>query len=106
MTTVYACADKVPDFMKRFFKEGVKYLTTNANSKWFSVVAENGILSRQSWSPKHGVIHWTRIEYPFRDSEAVEALIKAVGDGLADGFTASRWIAVNAAYNQLEATDE
>lgn len=41
-----------------------------------------------------------------RDPAAVEALIKAVGDGLADGFTASRWIAVNAAYNQLEVSDE
>lgn len=78
MKVVYARADKVPDNLKRHFKQDKVYNAHDANEQTFWLIGENGTRYQQAWGDNYG-IHWTRLEYPYRDPEAVEALIEAAG---------------------------
>ncbi len=100
MKVVYARADKVPNTdNQRQFTE-TRYYPCTDHGDWFAADDDNGKPCLRDWGEYNGW-HWTRIEHPYRDPKAVEDLIAAVEEGLAHGFTASRWIDVNATHARL-----
>jgi hypothetical protein len=81
MEVVYAKALSVPDKGEAFFTEGREYIAHVVDAKGFYAFADDGAPFYQKWGPScESSIIWQRLEYPYRDPEAVEALIAAAED--------------------------
>jgi len=81
MKVVYARADKVPEDCD-YITAGKLYPVQEMNF-YFRFTCDDGSQTTSEWRGRAGIL-WTRIEYPYRDPEAVEALIAAARKILAE----------------------
>lgn len=78
MKVVYARADKVPEDCD-YITEGKLYLATydrDLPAFLFWIICDNGDATLCHWDKDEHAV-WQRLEYPYRDPQAVEALIEA-----------------------------
>jgi hypothetical protein len=86
MKVVYARADKVPDDCD-YITEGDEFPALNDDGEFFEIGRPDDENLVCAWKNCAHGIHWTRLDLPYRDPQAVEDLI-ASARKLAEAYAA------------------